>query len=40
MKHPCLLKNTQGYDYTEQMLNIQMPQIVYIPSDFKKIIKI
>jgi hypothetical protein len=28
MKHPCLLKNTQGHDYSEKRLDVQMPQIV------------
>lgn len=38
MKHPCLLKNTQGHDYSDQMFNLQMLQNVDIPSDHKKII--
>ena len=36
MKHPCLLKNTQGHDYSEQMLNLQMLQNVDVPSGHKK----
>jgi len=40
MKHPCLLKNTQGHDYSEQMFNLQMLQNVDVQSDPKKKIKI
>jgi len=36
MKHPWLFKNTQRHDYSGQMLNVQMPQIVDVPSDLVK----
>jgi hypothetical protein len=37
MKHPCLFKNTQGNDYSEQMHKVQMPKNVDVPSDLVKI---
>jgi hypothetical protein len=32
-------KNTQGHNYLGQMLNNQMPEIVDVPCDRRKIIK-
>jgi len=39
MKHPCLLKNTQGHDYIKLLLKVQMLQNLDVPSDLKKQIK-
>lgn len=36
MKHPCLLKVTQGHDYSTLMLRVQMSQIVDVTSDLVK----
>jgi hypothetical protein len=39
MKHPCLIKNTQGHDYSGLLIKAQMPQIVDVPSDHVKTIE-
>jgi hypothetical protein len=38
MKHPWLLKNTQGHDYTKQPLTFQILQNVDVPSGLVKTI--
>jgi len=38
MKHPWLLKNTQGHDYTMQPLTFQILQNVDVPSGLVKTI--
>jgi hypothetical protein len=33
MKHPCLILNTQGHDYSEQFLKVQILKIEDVPFD-------
>jgi alpha-D-xyloside xylohydrolase len=39
MQHPCLIKNKQGYNYYGLLLNVQMFQIVDVPSNHSSMMR-